>query len=456
MFWRKLYQNFLDLYYELLEVDFKDKRYVRWTISLFAFHSLAVVLPVMFLGGLPGLDFGPSFRLIENFAPVWLPILLLVIFVHYWNHYTILDFIAKESSVLLEIKVPKETNKSPLAMEIFFIALWQKGSVSLVQAYFQGKIRPWFSLELVSLEGKVKFFIWAPRKWRNLVEAQLYAQYPGIEIFEVPDYTASVKHDPENLPLWATYFKLTDPDVYPIKTYVDYGLDKLEMKEEFRIDPMTSVLEYLGSLGKGEQAWIQILIQAHIEKGLKQRHLIPRGDWKREIDEEVEKIRKEATPPQPKDSKFPGFPNPTPGQVEKIKALEKSKGKFPFETAIRGFYIATKESFNPINITGLIGSFRQYSSNNLNGFKLGWFTDFDYPWQDFKRIRRDYMEQEMLKAYKLRSFFNPPYENFHNKKMILMTEELATIYHFPGGVAQTPTLDRILSKKTEPPANLPI
>ena len=60
----------------------------------------------------------------------------------------------------------------------------------------------------------------------QLIEAQLYARYPNIEIHEADDYTKGVYHDPENLPLWGTYFKLERPDVYPIKTYIDYGLDK--------------------------------------------------------------------------------------------------------------------------------------------------------------------------------------------------------------------------------------
>jgi hypothetical protein len=38
---------------------------------------------------------------------------------------------------------------------------------------------------------------------------------------------------------------------------------------------------------------------------------------------------------------------------------------------------------------------------------------------------------------------------------VMTTEELATIYHFPGKVATTPTLGRIPSKRAEAPANLP-
>lgn len=388
--------------------------------------------------------------------PIWLPIALLRVLFIYYMRYIRADWIRNEKSVLLEIKIPKETNKSPLAMEIFFTSLYQTGSATLVEAFWKGKVRPWFSMELASFGGEIHFFIWSFKKWKNLIEAQLYAQYPNIEVHEVADYTESVYHDPENVPFWGTYF--VKPDLLPLKTYVAYGLDKLDLKEEFKIDPMTSVLEYLGSLRKGEQAWIQIIIQAHrSEKFIDARVFNLKKEWSHEIDEAVQHIRKEATPikKDKEGNEIMGFPNPTPGQVDVMKALDRNRNKFPFDTTIRAFYISSKESFNPISVTGLIGSFRQYNTSHLGGFKLGWYTDTDLPWRDWKRKRRNNMEREMLEAYKMRSFFQYPFKNFESKPYVLTTEELATIFHLPGGVSQTPTLERIASKKAEPPRNLP-
>jgi len=44
----------------------------------------------------------------------------------------------------------------------------------------------------------------------------------------------------------------------------------------------------------------------------------------------------------------------------------------------------------------------------------------------------------------------------NGKPYILTTEELATIYHFPGSVSTTPNLNRVPSKKAEAPSNLPL
>ncbi len=455
--------NSFDLFFNLIEKTLlegnneKESQIRRW---LFIGSFVAAAVCFYFLGGkLLLINFAVFFDVLYEWAPLWAPLVLGKIFAQSWMRYIRSDYILNAGSVLLEIKIPKETMKSPLAMEIFFTSLYQTGAATFKELYWYGKVRGWFSLELVSIGGQVKFFIWSHKKFRNLIEAQLYAQYPNIAIQEADDYMSSVPREPDpvNLPMWATYFKFLKSNVYPIKTYVDYGLNE-DPKEEFKIDPMTSVLEYLGSMRKGEQVWIQIIIQAHRKTSFKHDGvLFTKPDWKDRVRREVEKIREESIVKTKKDSDFPGMPNPTKGQQNTIAALERSVSKWPFETAIRGCYISSREAFNPIGITGLIGTLRQYSSNDdVNGFKLGWFTDFDYPWQDFRRKRRTFAEKEMIQAFKLRSFFQPPFKYFEQSPLILNTEELATIYHFPGSVAATPTLERIPSKRSEAPANLPI
>jgi hypothetical protein len=388
-------------------------------------------------------------------------------FLDLWLDYARLLTISQMKPVLLEITLPQNMTKTPLAMEIVFSALYITGATTFLEQYWYGKVRPWYSLELVSLGGDVHMFIWTDSKQRNIVEAQIYAQYPGVAIHQVDDYTEQVHWDPDKWGMWGTHFKLEKDDVYPIKTYIDYGLDKAGLEEEEKVDPITSMLEYLGSLKPGEQGWIQILIQAHKKEGIKEGRLFEKADWKKAAKAEVDKIRAEATPPQKGD--YPGFPNPTKGQVEKIASLERSINKFPFEAMIRGFYIARQDAFNGSNIPGLIGSIRQYNSPDLNGFKLGKFTDhgdtgkdlfyaFGWlpPFGNYMKKKRNMMEQQMLDAYKKRSIFNPPYYHYRNKPYILNTEELATIFHLPGAVATTPTLQKIESKRAEPPVNLPL
>ena len=133
-----------------------------------------------------------------------------------------------------------------------------------------------YSIELVSLGGQVHFYIWCHKNFKSRVETQLYAQFPNIEVHEVSDYALGVHHDLTKYSFgWIGQFALTKADAYPIKTYIDYGLDK-DAKEEYKHDPIVAVLEYIGSLKAGEQAWIQILIQPHAKEGLLHGRIIPK------------------------------------------------------------------------------------------------------------------------------------------------------------------------------------
>jgi hypothetical protein len=392
-------------------------------------------------------------------APIWVPLFLIPLFWDFWLTYLRAKFINSQEHVLLEVRIPREISKSPLAMETLLNGLHVGiGEGTFINRYIEGKVRPWFSLEMVSNGGQISFYIWTRKFFKDIVEAQLYGQYPTVEVHEAPDYASKFRFSNDTHSLWGCNFVLTKPDPYPIKTYVDYGLDK-DPKEEFKIDPMGGFFEFLNNIGPGEQLWFQILIRVNKDTLREDRKYQPglffgtTTSWKEQAKEEIEKIRKEATPERP-GSEFPGFPNPTPGQTDQIKALFRSIGKLGFDAGIRGVYIAEKDKFNASNIPALIMSLKQLGDDNLNSFRpSGWFTLFKYPWQDFKDRKKKKMRVRMVDAYRRRSWFHAPYKT---NSFVLNTEELATIFHFPGSVVQAPALSRIPSTKGGAPPNLPV
>lgn len=407
------------------------------------------------------------YKILFILSPILVPAILIYIFVLVWVRSVQLKYISKLKPFLFEIKIPKDIQKSPLAMEILFGCMQASGAATYTEAYLDGKVPGWFSLELVSIEGQVHFYIWSSEpKFRTILQAQIYAQYPTVEVYEVPiekDYAKNFPYDPTKHIIWGNQFKLTKDDMYPIKTYVDYNMDK-DQKDDYRIDPMTAVLEFFGSAKQGHQIWMQILIKMHTKEGLKLFRLKERPNWEVAAKKEIEKIREEATVKTEGD--YPGFPNPTKGQIETINAIERSLGKMSFDTMIRMFYLSDKDKFNSSYISGLIGSMRQYSSQTLNGLKMKFWTDVSDNTKDWATIfpfikgmiekRALTLKKQLFDAYRLRSFFYPPFQNYKQNPFVLNTEELATIYHFPGNVSATPTLAKIASKKSEPPANLPI
>lgn len=420
-----------------------------------------------------GADYAELFREISaNFVfaikwfPYWGPVLLAYILWGTWLKYVQAHYRANQKWIMLEIKVPKEVNKSPVAMEIMLNSLYQGGRGEWWDWYWKGRVRDWFSLEMVSLEGHIKFFIRTLPGYKNLIESQIYAQYPDVEIYEVPDYTRYVDYHGlgSEWEMFGGEYKLAKPDPYPIKTYVDYGLDKEGIKEEFKIDPMTSLIEHLGSIGKGEQFWIQFLLKVPENSYRKKDGTF--GTWKDEGKAEINKIMK-------RDEKTPeGWQKlymTTKGEQEAVAAIERSMSKFGFECGIRAIYIAKKENFDGRQAKALGGLFRPFASGTLNS--IGYLNQSigpDFPWQnyitfeDFILLPRIFLKKgaryakkrkEMFDAYKHRSWFYLPRKL---KPFILTTEEIATIYHFPGGVSQTPTFGRIPSRKSEAPINLPI
>lgn len=401
-------------------------------------------------------------------AVVMAPILLVEYAWYSWKDYTRRTWITNAKKVLLEIKLPQETFKSPAAMELVLNALIQTGGEGTrMERYWEGKTRVWTSLELVSLGGQIHFYIWAFANQKDFLMANIYAQYPDIAIFEVSDYTDEVCQNRDKYDIWGIEYTILKPDPYPIKTYIDYGLGD-DPDEELKIDPLAPLIEALGSVRAEDQVWWQFVVRAHRAEP----QLFGKGPdtWKDDVKKEIKKIHDEAF----KDDKSAGgsivVPNTaklTEGAKDVIKALERSIAKFSFDVGIRAINVVPKGKTGNINRGLLKGGFRQFGSNNLNSIIPGG-TDFDHWWEDPFGTRLPHWKEFTFRSYCLRSFFHPPYRSLfhgvgffsvHNltvPTMVLNTEEMATLYHFPGSTVKTPTLQRIPSKRANPPANLPI
>ena len=390
-------------------------------------------------------------------APVWLPIVTFMLFFEQWLIYVGTKFYINQGRTTLEIRLPPEVFKSPEAMEQVLIQLHQTAAPdNHFQTYLDGKRPPVYGLEIVSRGGDIRFYINTPRKkFKNITESQLYSQYPGIEVKELPiDYTAEIPWDPEKFQYFSIHFGTKKDDAYPIKTYMDYGLNNLQVDEEQKIDPITSFLDALANLGPGEYYWVQMLIDANRKVSFKEGSLGKKPDWtdaaRKEINAIIDKAKKRVVGE---------VGNNVLGQLtdtekETIKSIERSMGKNAFNTAIRGMYIARTEVYNPgERIGALITSWRGYDDLNRNAIGVRWRTDFDWnAWQDPSGHKKQEMKQKELKLYKLRGYEQ---ENGSDPKKVMTTEELATMFHLPGTVATTPTLSRVPSKRAEAPSNLP-
>ncbi len=377
---------------------------------------------------------------------IWLPLLLWFIFKHEWMLWRNMKFLAGMKWAMLEISIPKDIYKSPEAMEIIFNTMNEMALGNKWGVLVRGNMPQFFSLEIVSIEGSIYFFIRTPEKFKDLLKNQIYSQYPQAEVHEVDDYTRYVGNLAEDMGDWSLFgaeFGLTGNDAYPIKTYVDYGLDKAvgSLEEYQKIDPITSMMEYLGSLKPGEQVWMQMIIRSD------KWH-----PWRKEAAAEIDKL-------MGRDKEDMTTLKMTHGEQEKIKAIERSLTKYAFEVGFRALYLGKGKAFHGPNITGLFGSVRQYGSPHLNGFRPVATTGFGYKYQDPTGSRLKRLKANFFKNYVNRSYFYRPlldYFEESKKTFVLTAEEIATVFRFPGRVSETTSLERIDATKAEPPSNLPI
>lgn len=443
------------------------------------------------------------YKVIIYILPVAITGLLAYTAHQFWLHYVRANFISGIEWVLLEIVPPRDVLRSPKSMELFITnALYHFSYKGGLESYWQGAVWFWFSLEIASIEGQVHFYIRTPSRVKNLIETQMYAQYPQSQVKVVEDYTLAVDEitSKSAWKLWGCEFKLLKPDVFPIKTYIDYGLDK-DPKEEFKVDPISPVVELFGSIGKGEQMWMQVIVTPSKKKyrtkgkGLSIGHLLDNilhhailswyeyHDWIKEGEivirerlKEFTSVRERADDPTKtkfsKEVRAPGFMD------EMIKGSARKMLKVGFDTGVRICYVAPKELFNMNNRRNIRLIFRQYAapySNELSrinstqadAFSSNVIATF-FP-LSAKKIMR--LANRMLLEYREREFFHPPMRHkirlpwpfsplifpnfFHHHINVLNSEELATLWHFPGQILKVPTLERIESKEASPPTNLP-
>ncbi|MDD5569235.1 MAG: hypothetical protein PHG23_02370 [Candidatus Pacebacteria bacterium] len=446
------------------------------------------IIPVLHLLAVPQALFSdPYFVLVANFiAQFWWVIfpfvlygLLRFAFVQYMETAWLLH--PDRKRILLEVRIPQRVTRPLRAMENFFNAYWASYDApkDWRTTFFEGKVIVGTSFEMASLEGVPHFYIRTVASNRQLLEGALYAQYPDLEIVEVPDYVLAVPQDIPNKgwDLWGCDFMPLKPDPLPIKTYEAFFEEKVDIVEEGkRLDPLASVLEQFAKIGKGEYIWIQLNAvpispaendyiargKIEIDKILK-RYKPPKNegipsflsffaDFFIEIEDKLfGDPFKWAVKSEQTQELFPQEMKMTPGERDRIAAIEKKISKVCYWSGLRFVYIARRDVFFG-GIKAFGGSYTsQFTTQNLNGLKPWSPTITKIQSPDLFTGRRLFVKKrDLFQRYKDRDF-SP------GGKFVMNVEELTTLYHFPGiDVAPSAALNRIEIKKVPPPITLPV
>jgi hypothetical protein len=398
------------------------------------------------------------------------------------------DYVATVQWIFLEVKVDELNEKSPLAMEQVFTALHAIHSNITWGEKFAGKTVLWMSCEMVSLGGKVSFIFKIPERYRNLLESAIFAQYPKAEINEVEDYLKNLPHHyvPEEVDFdfWGTQWNKKKDNAYPIRTYVQTESFEHSSQETF-VDPLSNLIEVLSNLQPHELMVWQVVIKPvnddwkehtkHLIDELKgvPKHHDETSLWKViffiphlvatilvEIVNAVNPPEAHKQPEKVKEEPPTLMMHRTDVEKMVINAIQHGLSKVSYEVRIRGLYLAPKNNFNKgLRIPELVGAVRNFDDVNLNGLK----PDVGHTWTDntykiSERLERPYIQQNILvrKRHMLHNFTARSHWR-GSGKVILNSEELATIFHFPQTqYARVSQLEKVHTVKSAPPMDLPI
>jgi hypothetical protein len=403
----------------------------------------------------------------EVFSYTWfvvLPVAFYYVFKLIWKDYIQCKWVRGINYDLLEIVPPKNIEKSPQPMESFFSGL--SGVISTpnqVEEWVKGVVTYKFSLELVSDEGTVHFYIRTPKQFRNLVEAHLYAQYPDVIINEIEDYVAKV---PAIIPnseweLWGTDFELAKPDPYPIKTYRSFQEDVTGKM----IDPLAGLVEVMGKLSMGQKIWFQyVIIPLKETWNFDERQIVDIvtgrakkpvsflssllsdlldvfGNIGKALSEPVEFPTKESKEESPLEFRL------TPVEKDVLKALENNLGKNVFMVKMRLVVLGKRENFDKTAVSAFIGGLKQFNDMNMNNFRPN-DQSKTYASHLFVGSRLRFRQRKIFKRYRDR---DPT-----GKTFVLSTEELATVFHMPDMSVVAPSVTFVEAKRGGAPSNLPV
>ena len=280
------------------------------------------------------LDLAPVISILVVLTPIWLPYTLFYITYEKWMYYVHLKFALGQGRSTLRIQLPQEVFKSPEAMEAVLAQIHNVNSPdNFMQAWIDGKHPLVFSLELVSTGGEVRFYINVPsKKTKNALEAQLYAQYPGIEVNEeLLDYADEIVWNPDKYEYMSFHMGKkvkhgSDDEVLPIKTYIDFGLDKIP-KEEEKFEPMAAMLEQLAAAKPHERVWVQFLLVPHVKRAFKNGHIFETPTWEAKAKKVIDaKLKRDEKPVLDPDEPYERAPMLTMGERDVIAAIERNVG----------------------------------------------------------------------------------------------------------------------------------
>ena len=357
------------------------------------------------------------------------------------------------SSLHLLIRPGQENERGPLYMESAVAAMHSlRGKDATV------------SLEMGLYDGKVGLFAATTHQATTLVESQIYAQYPDTDIEQLQGDPFVAREGEEVT--WVD-LHLEGPEVAPIKRHPQFD----DLLTRANMDPISGLTSTLARYPvPGMRGHVQIVLRplrgSYRRRALRFLPLLQRGlphawhwygtffarmqlarGWRRwaffpvaflmggfrawPIFAKISKMvaQEDHTSHAPIDEEDIDTSARSHDREDQVAAAKDKVNRLLFLCNVRVSVIAPQKQRAEAQrkVMEIAGSFQQFKLPQNNGFDIG----------------RVQITPQL-------------HRGLHSSNFVLSTEEIATLWHMPTILVQTANLDRIQSKKLEPPVNLPV
>jgi hypothetical protein len=283
-----------------------------------------------------------------------------------------------------------------------------------------------FGFEIVGSQGFIYFYAAVPIALVEVVKQAIVSAYPTARLEEVADHNIFSQVGKITGTMGGE-LTLKEPYAYPIATYQD-----------IKRDPMQSLLNALSTLGKEDGVAIQLLMRpadpswrktasSHADKKRKGEKSLGAGGVLKSL---------AVAPFKPPEDKKEGDKKPELSNHDHaiLDAIDDKTRQPGFEVLIRVVVSSNINQRAQAILGNIVASFSLYDAPGKNGFKYA-------PAKDVETL---------VTSYLMRFF---PQQN---KKTILNSVELSTLFHFPDQRnIPTSQLTRQDSKQVDGPRNIP-
>jgi len=314
--------------------------------------------------------------------------------------------------------------------ETFFSSLASLRAKRGLTAWLKGRDDT-FAFEIVVHNGLIYFYVDAPRRLTRMIEQQIHAQYPYAEIEEIIDYNIFT----EQSSIVGAYLTGNQKSFFPFKTYKKMESDPLSavlnVLARIREDNAAAAVQFI--VRSAHKRWRRkgVYVTREVKKGKKFEHIVNKNSIIRFLQPFGKEVKESL---KNKDQNKPeSVYQLSAMEEEMLKGIEEKLAKGGMDATVRLLSSADSEETARLNLDNLLNAFGQY-----NLYRYG---------NSFTAVIP--RNQSLL----IRDFI---YRAFNEKRKILLnTEEMASLWHLPLHSTEAPGVKWLSGRKAAPPPNLP-